>query len=251
MFGKSARGWTIPTAALCCLPVFGLAVAQDSAPAAPSSAPAAPIVVDVATLQRYVGHYRLGDSDIQGVMTVTLSGTQLAIQFTGQPPAEVTAQSATHFAMKGVQANLDFVTDGKGPATRLILHSPGPDLTMTRMDDAAAAQFNAKVAARVRANTPQPGAQAAINDWIARVENGQPADYTKMGPELAEAAKAQADQAASAISSLGKLQRLTFQRVAPNGADIFQAKFDNGTLMVVIALDSKGIITGMQMLPAP
>lgn len=251
MLGKPARRWNISAAALLCLaPLFGLAVAQVGAPAAASSAPPA-IAVDAATLQRYVGHYRLGDTDIQGVMTVTLSGTQLSVQFTGQPAVDLTAQSATHFALKGVQANLDFVSEGKGRANKLILHSPGPDLTMTRMDDAAAAQFNAKVAARVQANAPQPGAQAAINDWITHLENGQPADYSKMGPELAEAAKAQADQAAGAISSLGKLQSLTFQRVAPNGADVFLAKFDNGAMMIIIALDSKGIITSMAMQAAP
>jgi hypothetical protein len=251
MAARFARWWTLPaTALLCLLPVFEVAAAQGSAPAAASSAPTPQFSVAAATLQRYVGSYRLGESDIQGVMTVTLSGTQLATQFTGNPPTDINPQTATHFVMKGVDANVDFVTNGTGPATALILHTAGPDLTLHRMDAAAAVQFNAKVAARVQANTPLPGSQAAINDWISRVEKGQPADYSKMGPDLAEAAKAQADQAAGAISQLGALQSLTFQRVAPNGTDIYQAKFANGAMVILIAMDSKGIITSMAMVPA-
>jgi hypothetical protein len=251
MLGKPVRWWKVSAAALVYLaPVFGVAMAQGSAPTAPGSAPAAQFSVDAATLRRFVGHYRLGDADIQGVMTVTLSGTQLAVQFTGNPSTDIYPQSATHFILKGVSASVDFVTAAKGPATALILHSNTPDLTLHRMDDAAAVQFNAKVAARVQSNTPQPGSQAAIGDFISRIEKGQPPDYSQMGPELAEAAKAQAEQTASAFSSLGAFQSLTFQRVAPNGADIFQAKFANGVVQIFIALDSKGIITTMAIQPA-
>ena len=73
---------------------------------------------------------------------------------------------------------------------------------------------------------------------------GQPLDYTKMSPQLADAMKGQVDQAAGIISSLGALQSLTFQGVEPSGADTFLAKFLTGSLLFHIVIDPKGIIAG-------
>jgi hypothetical protein len=252
MSGKSARLWKYSAAALMCLlPLLGVAVAQVGASNAQSSAPATEIRLDAATLQRYVGHYRLGDPGIQAVMTVTLSGAQLSAQLTGQPSVEIYPQTATHFFLKVVEANLDFVASGKGPATAMIMHQGGQDVTLPRMDDAAATQFNATLAARLQSKSPHPGSQAALSDWIERMEKGQPPDYSKMSPQLAEAARSQADRAAGMFSTLGALQSLTFQGVEANGTDTYLAKFLGGSLLIQIVLDSKGTITGMLMQAAP
>jgi hypothetical protein len=252
MSGKPVRWWKCSAAALMCLlPLPGVALAQLAASNAQTSAPAAEVSEDAATLQRYVGHYRLGDPNIQAVMTVTLSGTQLSTQLTGQPSVEIYPQTATHFFLKVVDANLDFVTNGKGPATALIVHQGGQNLTLPRMDDAAATQFNANLAARVQSKSPQPGSQAALTDWLGRMEKGQPPDYSKMSPQLAEVARSQADQTAGIFSSLGALRSLTFQGVEANGADTYLAKFLDGSLLIHIVVDSKGTIIGMFMQPAP
>jgi hypothetical protein len=186
-------------------------------------------------------------------MTITLAGSQLRMQFTGGNAVDLYPQSATHFVLdpKVVAASMDFVAHGKGPATALILHTSTPDLTMYRMDAAAGAQFNAHVAARVQSNMPLPGSQAAVSDWLTRLANGQSLDYSRMVPEMAAAVKAQADRTASAITSLGALQSVKFQRVTPMGADLYLAKFDKGAVLVVIALDSQGIITSMVIQGAP
>ncbi|HEV2703830.1 MAG TPA: DUF3471 domain-containing protein [Steroidobacteraceae bacterium] len=206
--------------------------------------------LDAATLQRYVGKYRIGDPVIQAVMTVTLSGTQLSTQLTGQQAVEIYPQTATHFFLKVVDANLDFVTTGKGPATAMVLHQNGQNVNMPRIDDATAAQFDAKIAARMQSKTPQPGTQEAVSDWINRMEKGQPLDYTKMSPALADAMRAQSDQAAGIISSLGALQGLTFQGAEANGGDTFLAKFLSGSLLFHIVMDPKGIIIGFGVTPA-
>jgi hypothetical protein len=248
MSGQSARCWTV-AALLALSPIFTLAVAQSSAPAAQGSAPAAAFSVNAATLRRYVGHYRIGDVDLEAVMTVTLSGAQLMAQVSGQQAVALYAQSATHFVLdqKAPEGSVDFVTGGQGPARALSLHLNGQNVIMPRMDDALATQFNAKLAARVQANAPQPGSQAAISDWLGRVEQGQPPDYSKMAPKVAEAARARVEQTAATIRSLGALQSLAFLRVAPNGADIYRAKFANGSMLVLIVVDEQGIITYMLM----
>jgi hypothetical protein len=252
MSGKLVRWWKVPAAALACLaPVFGAAGAQNSAPMAQNSAPAARFSLDAATLRRYVGHYRVGTTDTQAVVTVALSGTQLTMQPSGGPLLNITPQSATHFVLQmgGVEVGLDFATDGKSPASALIVNQNGQIVTMPRMDDAAAARFNANLAARVQANTPLPGSQAAVNDWLSRMEKGQPPDYSRMAPQLAEVMKSNADRLASGISSLGALKTLSFQRVAPNGADSYLAQFDNGALQILIVVDSKGVISGLLLQP--
>jgi hypothetical protein len=254
MFGKPARWWKFPAAALLWLsPLFAVAVAQVGAPAAQGSAPGGAITLDAATLRRYVGHYRVGETDIQSVMTVTLSGTQLTMQPTGGPLLNIEPVSATHFLLQvgGVEIGVEFRTDGKRPATALIVHQSGQNVVMLRMDDAAAAQFIANLAARVNANTPQPGSKAAVNDWLSRMAKGQPPDYSTMAPQLAEVMRSNADRLASGISSLGGLKNLTFQRVAPNGADIYLAQFDTGALQILIVVDAKGIISELVLQPAP
>jgi hypothetical protein len=248
MSRKAARWWTVSAAVvLGFAPQLNAALAQNGAPDVPGSAPPPQFPVDGATLQRYAGYYRLGDTDIQGVMTIALAGSRLTMQFTGGQPIDLYAQSATHFVLdpKVVAASLDFVARGKGPATAVTLHTATPDLTMHRMDAAAAAQFNAQVAARIQSNVPLPGSQAAVSDWLTRLAGGQTPDYGTMSPEMAAAAKAQADRTASAIRSLGALQSVKFQKVTPIGADLYLAKFDKGAVLVVIALDAKGIITSM------
>jgi hypothetical protein len=250
MSGQFSRVCKAAAAALLLSPLFAIAAPTSSAPSAPGAATSA-FSVDAATLQRYAGHYGFGKPDIQAVATVTLTGTQLRLQATGQPAFDISAQSATHFVftVSGIEIGLDFVTDGKGPAASLVVHQPGQDVTMTRIDDATAAQFEAKVAARVQSKTPQPGSESAVRDWIDHMEKGQPLDYTKMSPQFAEVMKGQADQAAGIISSLGALQSLTFQGVEQSGADTYLAKFLSGSLLFHIAIDSKGIMTGLGVSP--
>jgi bla regulator protein BlaR1 len=252
MMGKPARWWKASAAALLCLSLGFVGVAaQVSPPNAPSSGPPQEIALDATTLNRYVGHYQIGAPDLQAVMTVTRSGTQLITQISGQPPVDVFAQTPTHFFVKVVEANLDFVTDGNAPATALILHQGGRDITMARMDDAVATRFDAALTARIAANSPQPGSEAAVRDIFERISKGKPADYTKMSPELAAAVEQQAPMAAEQIGGLGALQSVTFQGVDPSGVDVYVVKFLSGSLLIHINLNSKGVITGLLMQPAP
>jgi hypothetical protein len=252
MMGKPTRWWKISTSLLVCLaPAFVGVAAQGSAPNAASSGPAQEVTVDAATLKRYVGNYQMGEKDILGVMTVTLSGTQLMTQMSGQPAVNVYAQTPTHFFLKVVDATLDFVTQGNAPATALIVHQGGMDITMPRIDDAVAAHFNAEFAARVQSNTPRPGTEAAARDFFARIGKGQPPDYSKMSPELAAVARQQEPGLIDGVGSLGPLQSITFKGVGPGGEDTYLVTFLTGALLLHINLDSKGIISGLGLQPPP
>jgi hypothetical protein len=243
---ETTRWWKISASLLVCLaPAFVGVAAQDRAPSAPSSAPSQAIAVDAATLNRYVGYYQVGD--IQGVMTVAMSGSELSTQVTGRPPVDLYAQTPTHFLQKGVAATIDFVTHGNAPATALILHQDGRDITMPRMDDALAARFNTEFAARIKANTPRPGAEAAARDFFARIAKGQPPDYSKMSADLAAKTRPMEPDLIDGVRSLGALQSIAFQGIDPNGVDIYVVKFLSGSVLLHINMDSKGVITGLDL----
>jgi hypothetical protein len=257
MLNKPAGWWKIAVSLLVCLaPLFDGVAAQGSAPTAASSAAPPELTLDAATLKRYVGNYQMGEKDVLGVMTISVSGTGLVMQSSGQKSVNLYAQTPTHFFLKGADVTLDFVTNGKARATAVTVHQVLPqggavDVTMTRMDDAAATRFNAALAARIQANTPQQGSESAARDLFARIGKGQAPDYSKMAPELAAVARQQESGLIAGVGSLGALQSLTFTGVGPGGEDTYLVKFLTGALVLHIKLDSMGIITGMGLQPAP
>ena len=250
MSDRSARWWRAMATALLCLPTFADAAEPAGQPTAQSSGPASQISVDRATLARYAGHYKIGEAEIQAVLTVALTGTQLTAQLTGQPALEIYPRTPTHFYLKVVDAELDFVTAGNAPASAVILHQNGQDITLPRVDDTAAAQFADDLDRRAASKTPQRGAEADVRELFDRMQKGLPANYAKMSPELAAVAAQQTDKSADLMATLGALQSITFQG-APQGADVFLVKFENHSLTVSIHLNSKGIIDGLLMQPVP
>jgi hypothetical protein len=243
---EMTRWWKISASLLVCLaPLFVGVAAQVSAPSAPGSPQPPVIAVDAATLMRYVGYYQVGD--IQGVMTVAVSGTQLTTQVTGRPAVNLYAQTPTHFFQEGAAATIDFVMHGNAPAAALILHQDGRNITLPRMDAALATRFNAEFAARIKANTPRPGSEAAVRDFFARIAKGQPPDYSKMSPELAAKSRPVEADLIDGVRSLGALQSIAFQAVDAGGVDIYVVKFLSGSVLLHINLDSKGVITGLDL----
>jgi len=75
-------------------------------------------------LSAVVGVYSLAP----GVdLAVTLEGSQLATQLTGQPKFEIYPESPTFFFLKVVDAQLEFGKDSSGKATQVTLHQNGHD----------------------------------------------------------------------------------------------------------------------------
>ena len=82
------------------------------------------VKVDPAILARYVGSYELAPTF---VIAVTLENGQLMAQATNQPKFAIFPESETEFFLKVVDAQLEFVKDGKGEVTSMILHQNGHD----------------------------------------------------------------------------------------------------------------------------
>lgn len=244
------RRWQFLGAALGMLSLALFAVAAEvSPPNVSSSNPDNPAQIDVpvAVLDEYIGNYEFNGNLL---VTITRSGNQLSSQVMGQPATEIYPSAATEFFYKGVKARISFVKDGPGPATALVFHQNGHDMTMSRIDAGVAAQIKANLAAKVQAQTPSPGTEAALRSLIEEHISGN-FDYSKMSPELAKAVREQLPRSEPLYKQLGALKSVEFRGVGNMGWDIYDVKFEHGNAQYRIVLSSDGIITGALMNMGP
>jgi CubicO group peptidase (beta-lactamase class C family) len=87
--------------------------------------------VDPALFRDYVGRFQLGPDFI---LTITQEGDHLFTQATGQPKAEIFAESDRDFFPKVSDAQITFVRDGQGRVKELILHQGGQDTHAKRIE---------------------------------------------------------------------------------------------------------------------
>jgi D-alanyl-D-alanine-carboxypeptidase/D-alanyl-D-alanine-endopeptidase len=213
----------------------------------PESSPSSERTLDAKVLDGYIGHYELSPT---AVFTVTREGDQLYVQLTSQPRAAVYPKSNTEFFYKIVDAQITFETDPQAQANVLILHQGGRDQKAKRIDDAAAKQLEDIVAQRFKDQKAFPGSEAQIRVAIGELQHKQPT-YERMTPEFAELARPQAEHLEGLIDGLGTLQSITFKGVGPGGFDIYEVKFDKGSLDWRILLDGKGKVAGEGLRPLP
>ncbi len=198
------------------------------------------ITVDSAVLARYVGAYRMAAG---GDMLITLEGSQLSGQLTGQGALPIFPESETMFFLKAVNAQIEFPATGpQGKASQLTLHQNGRDMVGTRLDDAEAkkiADAAAAVAKRFKDQTQAPGTEAALRRTIEELRLGEP-KYELMSAALANVTRQQLPQLKSTITQFGAVQSVTFKGVGPAGADIYEVKFEQGSTEWRILLDADG-----------
>lgn len=198
------------------------------------------ITVDPAVLGRYVGVYRMAAG---GEMLITLDGSQLSGQLTGQGALQIFPESETMFFLKVVNAQIEFPATGpQGKATQLTLHQNGRDMVGTRLDDTEAkkiADTAATRAKRFKDQTQSPGTEAALRRDIEELRLGEP-KYELMSAGLANVTRQQLPQLKTTINQLGALQSVTFKGVGPAGADIYEVKFEHGSTEWRLMLDADG-----------
>jgi hypothetical protein len=121
-------------------------------------------------------------------------------------------------------------------------------MTMPRIDEGTAALMKAEVDARMAANVPSPGTEAALRKMIASSAAGSP-DYDDLTPELAGAVRAQQSIMGPMMKNLGAVQSITFVRVGEGGWDVYRVKFANGLLMWRIGLNAESKVSYALVLP--
>jgi CubicO group peptidase (beta-lactamase class C family) len=213
----------------------------------PESSSSSEPILEAKVLDSYVGHYEMTPAFI---LAVTREGSQLYVQATSQPRFAVFPKSNAEFFYKVVDAQITFETDPQGHANMLILHQGGRDQKAKRIDEATAKKLEDTVAQRFKDQRAFPGSEAAIRVEIDEMQRKQPT-YERMTPEFAEVARPQAEHVEGLIDGLGTLQSITFKGVGPGGFDIYEVKFDRGSLDWRILLDADGKVAGEGLHPLP
>jgi hypothetical protein len=124
-------------------------------------------------------------------------------------------------------------------------------MTAKRLDDAEAKNVADAAAAfdkRFKDQTAAPGSEAALRRMIEELRLGKP-NYDLMSPGLANATRQQLSQLQSTINGMGALQSVNFTGVGPGGADVYQVKFEKGSLEYRIWLSSDGKVDSANVRP--
>ncbi len=170
---------------------------------------------------------------------MTLKDDQLFTKLGNQPDVAIYPESETMFFLKVVDAQVEFPS-----ASQVILHQNGRDMTAKRLSDAEAKQAMDAAAAftkRFKEQMAADGSEAALRRLIEQLRAGKPnADQlTALGTAQFNRQLAQLQ---AAIGEKGTLQSLTFKAVGPAGPDIYDAKFEKGSLECRIWLAPDGKI---------
>jgi D-alanyl-D-alanine-carboxypeptidase/D-alanyl-D-alanine-endopeptidase len=202
--------------------------------------------VSAKTLDSYVGHYEMTPTFI---FSVTREGGQLFVQATGQPRMAAYSKTETDFFFKVIDAQLSFQTDPQGQTTALVLHQAGRDHTAKRISEQEAKQLEDALAKRVQQQTAAPGSEAATRRLVDQMQRKR-VDYGQFTADFAVLAQQYAATSEGLMASLGGLQSVNFKGVGPNGEDIYELKFDNGSVDWRISLlDGKVSGLGFQKKP--
>jgi hypothetical protein len=172
-------------------------------------------------------------------------------QLTGQPRLEIFPKGDREFFLKVVDAQLTFEVGADGKASQVTLHQNGMDHTAARLseDEAKrAAESQAAAAKRFQDQKQDPRTEAVLRRLVEELRRGQP-DYDQMSPSFADVTRQQLPQIQGALQQLGAMQSVTFKGVGPGGADIYEAKFENGGLELRILLSAEGKIDAVGLRP--
>ena len=201
------------------------------------------------TLHRDAGVYGVGP----GVnRIITVENGQLVSQRTNQQKRPLVPLSANIFRWKTVDAQLEFPKDEQGPASQIVLHQNGHDMTEKRLSDAdakivldAAAGFDR----RFKEQKPAAGSEAAVRRMIDELIAGKP-NYDLMSAGLATATRQQLTGIQSMFAGFGALQSIAFKGVGPEGDDIYQVKFEKGSIDYRVWLAPDGKVESANFRPS-
>ncbi|MES2472544.1 MAG: serine hydrolase, partial [Pseudomonadota bacterium] len=201
---------------------------------APKDRKAVTVAADAS--KRHVGAYRLGP---YSVMRVTQDGTRLfATNIEGVKYELFAASDDLWFR---ADANMDYRFETR----RLMVTSDGgAEVARPRLSDAEAAQVVAALSARVKAQKPQAGAEAALRKSIAGLASGDP-DYAIYNEAMAAVTRRQLPALKNLIAGLGPLKSIAFVKVQPDGMDVYKVRFANGDSDWRIVLEDGGKISAI------
>ena len=210
---------------------------------AEQAAPRTRVAFDPKNFDKFVGEYQLTST---AIVWITRDGSHYLSRLTGQTAVEIFPESQAKFFSSEVRAQISFDSDASGKVTGLVLHQGGMEQHAPRINAEAAKAVEDALLARIKANKPSPGTEAAIRHQIGSMEKTGEFDYAAMTPELAAVARSQVAIGGPLFARLGAFKSLTFKNVSQGGGDVYTAAFERGNLIWSMApLTADGKIRGM------
>jgi hypothetical protein len=192
--------------------------ASPAAPLPPDTTPATQparqkVALDTAILDDCAGFYQLEDS---AVFTVTREGDHLLTRLTGQGSMPVYPQSPTEFFADVIDAQITFVVGERGPAKSLILHQRGVSLELPRIDAATAQRITSRTEDKVKSQSANPDAEAALRRLIDGISNGKP-NYDEMSTVLPKLPVSNCQTCSPGLPSCARSSPSDFSGSGPRG----------------------------------
>jgi Domain of unknown function (DUF3471)/Beta-lactamase len=203
------------------------------------------ITITTKVFDNYVGAYQLAPN---AVMTISRDGDRFFAQLTGQGKLQIYPESDRTFFLKLVDAQLTFDTDAQGKGMQVTLHQNGRDIPAKRMDEAQAAASAAALEKKFKDQMPDPRSEATVRRLIDELRSGEP-KYDLMTSGFASVTRQQLPQLKTNIAALGAVESVTFKGVEQAGADIYDVKFEHGSMEWGIMLDPDGKVAGVRLRP--
>jgi beta-lactamase regulating signal transducer with metallopeptidase domain len=216
-------------------PMILAQAAAGAKAAAPAAAPK--------DLDRYVGAYQITR---YGSMIVTRQGDALLMAPTPGPPPEAYLRGSDG-VWTGTQSG-QHVTFHDGPDGKVVdlSFSGGPNPgTMRRLPDGEAEKRAAELAAKLKAQVPDPRTEGVIREMVRSVVDGSVNFDRLFGERSAVEYRAEFPDLQADLKSLGDLKTLAFKAVGPQGGDQYVVTFANGVREIRVILDQQGRIDTM------
>ena len=143
---------------------------------------------------------------------------------------EIFPESQSKFFATGVAAQYSFTRNAMGRIDGLVFHQNGLERWFKRVDASAAGAIARSLETRVRAGKPSPGTEVALDSYIRAMQKDTNSVAVSAG------IKTLMDKGGHRqVRNFGPLQSLSFQGVAPDGLDLFDATFTKGHVQWWIA----------------
>lgn len=206
------------------LPVVENALAKTERLRIEQALPRQEIAVDQSIFNGYIGYYELNPKSI---VTVQRDGDELIARLTGQTFLSLAPERNSKFFYRNsnIRAQLSFVADAKGVASRVILHQNGYEQTASRVEEDRARFVEKLREDRLAAREPLRGSEDALRRLIDLTRTGTP-DYALMSERLALFFREQLRDNMRAMQAWGDVISIRFVGVSKtDDSDVFEVDF--------------------------
>lgn len=205
------------------------------------------ISIDPAIYDAYVGAYELEEGPF---CIVSRRDIQLVYRIVGQSDIEIFPESETQFFMKLLPVQITFVRTEDGSTQSLIHHQDGFEQRAVRVSAVRIKTEEEALKLRVNQKIAVADSENILLRIISEHARGEP-DFDGMTPPLALLAKEQREFIKGEMDKAGPLKSLLFRGVSQEGADIYDAHFENLNMEWGFALAPSGKLAMLYLRPTP